>query len=266
LDPVNRECPACLYSGAFYLYTMKDNFSKQAAVYAKYRPQYPQELFDFILQQVKERKAAWDCGTGNGQAAKELAQYFEKVYATDISQKQLDEAIPADNVYYSLYPAECTNLSDNSIDLVTVSQALHWFNFEKFYREVKRVAKQDSCIAVWMYSLLRISKEIDPVIEDYHFGTLQQYWDAERKYVDDNYADIPFPFEELKTAAFAIEYYWTLADLEGYLNTWSALQKFIGVNKYNPVPELIEKIKPHWLAGQMKIVFPVHLQTGLIRK
>lgn len=266
MDPANRECPACLYSGAFYLYVMKDNFSKQAAVYAKYRPEYPQELFNFILQQVKERKAAWDCGTGNGQAAKELAKYFEKVYATDISQKQLDEAIPVDNVYYSLHPAESTNLSDNSIDLITVSQALHWFNFERFYKEVKRVAKQDACIAVWMYSLLRISKEIDPIIEEYHFGTLQQYWDAERKYVDDNYAGIPYPFEGLRTATFAIEYNWTLAELEGYLNTWSALQKFISINKYNPVQKVIQQIKPYWFAERMKIVFPVHLQTGLIHK
>ena len=71
---------------------MKDNFSKQADVYAKYRPTYPRDLFDFILSYVANKQAAWDCGTGNGQTAKELAVHFEKVVATDISQKQIDNA------------------------------------------------------------------------------------------------------------------------------------------------------------------------------
>ena len=109
---------------------MKDNFSRQSDLYAKYRPTYPQELYDFILSKVENRNAVWDCGTGNGQTARELAKYFEKVFATDISEKQIDKADQATNIFYSVQPAEQTNFADNSFDLVTVSQALHWFNFE----------------------------------------------------------------------------------------------------------------------------------------
>lgn len=243
---------------------MKDNFSKQAVIYAKYRPDYPEELFDFIIAHVTSREAAWDCATGNGQSAKQLARHFNKVVGTDISQKQLDNAYKADNIFYSVQPAEQTSFTDHQFDLITVSQALHWFQFEKFYDEVKRVGKPGSWLAVWMYALLRISTEIDKIIDNYHFQTLDKYWDDERRYVDDNYTTLPFPFKEIKTPSFAIEYHWTLDDLEGYINTWSALQKFITANQYSPVQELINTIRPYWKAEKMKVIFPVHMRMGRI--
>src|ERR1700674_1499230 len=109
---------------------MKDNFSQYAELYAKYRPSYPQELYDFILTQVNHKQAAWDCGTGNGQTAIVLSGYFEKVFATDISQRQLENAYPAANIFYSVQPAERTDFPDKTFDLITVSQALHWFQFD----------------------------------------------------------------------------------------------------------------------------------------
>jgi SAM-dependent methyltransferase len=245
---------------------MKDNFSQQAAVYAQYRPQYPGELFQYIMGFVKENNRVWDCGTGNGQSAKELCKYFNTVFATDISQKQIDNAYRADNIFYSLQPAEHTDLSSKSIDLVTVSQALHWFSFEKFYAEVNRVAKPGAVIAVWTYSLLRISDAIDRLIEDYHFKTLGDYWDAERKWVDENYTGIPFPFAEIKTPAFSIKVNWTLRDLQGYLHTWSALQKFVAANNSSPVDALITQIEPLWgTVEKREIIFPVHLRLGTIK-
>lgn len=243
---------------------MKDNFSKQADVYAKYRPTYPPELFDFILKHIPGKEAAWDCATGNGQTAKMLAPHFQKVLATDISQRQLDNAYQAGNIIYSVQAAEKTDFPDHSIDLVTVSQALHWFDFEKFYSEVKRVGRPGSYIAAWMYSLLKISPAIDMVIEEYHFETLAGYWDKERKYVDKNYTTIPFPFEEIKTPDFSIEYHWSLEGLEGYFNTWSALQKYISVNDRSPVPGLIQQIRPYWKEERMKIIFPIHLRMGRV--
>ena len=144
---------------------MKDNFSTQASIYAKYRPTYPDSLFEFILSHVNTRTAAWDCATGNGQTAKELAKYFEKVYATDISQKQLDQAEKAPNIIYSNQPSEKTNFPSATFDLVTVSQALHWFQFDLFYKEVRRVCKKGGWIAVWMYDR-RLSPEIDTLISE----------------------------------------------------------------------------------------------------
>lgn len=245
---------------------MKDNFSKQSAGYAKYRPAYPLQLYDFIFQHVKNKQTAWDCATGNGQAAKELAKVFDKVYATDSSQKQIDNAVQQSNIFYSVQPAERTNFPDNSFDLVTVAQALHWFRFNDFYKEVTRVAKANSVFAGWAYSLLRISKEIDPLIEDYHYNTLGNYWDEERKYVDEEYRTIPFPFNKMNTPEFIITYEWTLAELEGYFNTWSALQKFISARQYNPVEKLITHIKTSWKEEKMRVNFPIHLLIGRIEK
>ncbi len=243
---------------------MKDNFSAQSSQYAQYRPDYPAELFEYILSVVKNKNIAWDCGTGNGQSAFQLSKRFKKVIATDISEKQLLKAEQADNILYSVQPAEKTNIESNSIDLITVAQAIHWFDFDKFYSEVKRVAARDSVIAVWCYSLLHISPEIDTLISNFHFNILEKYWDAERSYVDNGYRDIPFPFKKIVTPSFVIEKHWSIAELEGYLNTWSALQKYLTANKLNPVCELIEKIKPHWTSSKQKVVFPVHLLLGMV--
>ena len=246
---------------------MKDNFSQQANAYAKYRPDYPVELYDFILSKVEQRDAAWDCGTGNGQTAKELAKHFKRVFATDISEKQIQQAYRADNIFYSIQPAEKTDFENSQFDLITVSQALHWFDVNKFYPEVKRVAKSGAWIAVWMYSLANISPEINKLVNiKYYKETLGSYWDYERKFVDDNYTTLPFPFREIQCPLFKIQFEWTLDEWEGYLNTWSALQKFVAQNNFNPVDNLIEQIKPLWKQEKMKIVFPVYMRMGKIEK
>ena len=242
---------------------MKDNFSKQADTYAKYRPAYPPELFEFIFDLVKQKELAWDCGTGNGQTAIVLSKFFSNVYATDISKKQIDNATRTTNIQYEVERAEQTKLKNHSVDLITVSQALHWFDFDRFYEEVKRVSKRDGIIAAWTYSLLEIDPAIDKIIRDYHFCTLEQYWDKERVYVDNAYETIPFPFKKLPVPQFHIKLNWNLQQFEGYLNTWSALQKFIAKNNYNPVQELIERIKQHWPANEIRpVIFPVHLKVS----
>ncbi|HSU28620.1 MAG TPA: class I SAM-dependent methyltransferase [Chitinophagaceae bacterium] len=244
---------------------MKDNFSKDAGAYAKYRPVYPQALYDFVCHHVKEKNVAWDCGTGNGQAAKELARVFTNVWATDISQQQIDHASQAENIIYSVQPAEKTNFPANATDLITVSQALHWFHFDEFYKEVKRVGKNGSWIATWMYSLLTISPAIDQLInQQFYTALLGPYWDPERKHVDNHYTSIPFPFREIPTPVFNMEYEWTASELAGYLRTWSAVKKFIAENGSDPVDELMHKISIHWMTEKMKVLFPLHLRMGQI--
>ena len=251
----------------YYLYRMKDNFSRQADIYAKYRPGYPPELFDFILSSVKERNNAWDCATGNGQTAKELAPYFSKVFATDISARQLEQATVAPNIIYSVQPAEETNFPDHRFDLVTISQALHWLQFDAFYKEVKRVTKPGGWIAAWMYSMPEISPVIDEwLVVHFYKDTVGSYWDYERKYVDDNYATIPFPFDEISCPPFHIHFEWTLQELEGYINTWSALQKFISKNGFNPVGDFMKKIEPLWEGERMPVSFPVSMRMGQVNK
>lgn len=245
---------------------MKDNFSAQAGEYAKYRPAYPADLFAFILQHIEEKNTAWDCATGNGQTANELARWFKKVMATDISEKQLANATRLPNVFYSVQPAEQTDFEENSFDLVTVSQALHWFNFDLFYKELHRVTRPGGWFAAWMYGLLTISPVIDELKRYFHDVTLGEYWDPERKFVNENYSTIPFPVQEIQCPAFSMSYEWSLAELKGYLSTWSAVQKFITANGYSPVDEVMNSIKKHWNGKKMKVAFPIYLRMGQVVK
>ncbi len=166
---------------AAYLSYVKDNFSAGADGYAKYRPSYPDALFDFIKEELPQREAAWDCATGNGQAAQKLAAFFDHVYATDISQAQLNNAVLAPNITYSVQPAEKTSFLDNAFDLVMVAQAVHWFDFEKFYAEVKRTTRPNALLVIIGYGRLMISPPIDAVLHRFYVDIIGPYWDAERR-------------------------------------------------------------------------------------
>lgn len=244
---------------------MKDLFSQHAAGYAAFRPTYPEALYDFVLEHVKERHAAWDCGTGNGQVAGDLAKHFAKVFATDTSLKQLENAAPAPNIQYVQAPAESTAFPDNSFDLVTVGQAIHWFNIPAFCREAVRVAKPGAVMAVWGYGLLSVNEEIDRLIADFYRNIVGSYWDPERKLVDEHYRTIPFPFEEIPAPSFSFSFQWTPAALQGYLTTWSAVQKYINDRGVNPVHKLMEEIMPLWKGERMEVRFPLFLRCGRIK-
>jgi ubiquinone/menaquinone biosynthesis C-methylase UbiE len=244
---------------------MKDIFSGHADIYAKHRPGYPSELIEYVVKYVNERDLAWDCGTGNGQTAAALSDFFKMVHATDISQSQLALAPKLENIHYAAEPSGRSSLLENSVDLVTVSQAIHWFDLDKFYREVRRVSKPKAIIAVWGYSLLNINEIINPFIEDFYFNVLNGYWDPERKYLDEGYKTIPFPFSEITVPSFSMKLNWNREALEGYLDSWSAVQKYKTINKINPVTELSEKLNQLWKSGSVKEVsFPIHLKMGYI--
>jgi ubiquinone/menaquinone biosynthesis C-methylase UbiE len=243
---------------------MKDNFSSHASTYAQFRPVYPAGLYDFVLRLVSETKLAWDCGCGNGQVAGVLADYFETVEATDISEKQIEFAVRKPNIHYRVAPAEKTNLADESVNLITIAQAIHWFDFEAFYREVHRVSKPGGILAVWCYSLLEINESIDQIIRNFYSDTLgEEYWDAERHFVDEHYQTIPFPFEEIKAPEFSIRVNWGLEHLIGYLNSWSAVQHYIRKNGENPVDLIEDVLKKAW--GEQEILsikFPLFTRIG----
>ena len=246
---------------------MKDNFSTQPDKYAKYRPTYPPDLFAFLNLNVQDKQNAWDCGTGNGQVAYELARVFDNVFATDISQSQIDHALQADNISYSVQPAEKTNFGNNLFDLIVVAQAIHWFDFGRFYTEVKRTAKNNALLCVVGYGKLKISRQIDNAIADFYYNVIGTYWDKERRYIDENYKTIPFPFDEIQTPDFVNEQYWALEHLIGYLNTWSAVKHFIKQNNYNPIGKLQKDIEQLWGNKQIRQVhFPLLLRIGRIKK
>lgn len=246
--------------------SFKDHFSTQALDYSKYRPDYPQELYDFILSEVKEHKTAWDCGTGNGQAAVVLSQYFEKVFATDPSAEQLKNAAQKSNIEYSVTTAEKSTLSANSIDLITVAQALHWFNFNKFFAVAKRVAKPNALIAVWSYELCKVDENIDNVFLHFYNNILGNYWAPERRYVENAYSSIPFPFNEVKENVFYMRKQWSLQDFVGYLSTWSAVQKYIKINGTNPLELVAADFEKAWInpITVKEVSFPVTVKIGRI--
>lgn len=242
---------------------MKDRFSGHAPQYAAFRPHYPKELYDFIFRHVTNFDLAWDAGTGNGQAAVVLARHFMKVHATDISKKQLEHAVLHPSINYA-EEGYSTSLPDHSVDLITVAQAIHWFDRQKFYDEAKRVGKPGAIIAVWGYGLLEVDKAIDLLISAFYVSVVGSYWDPERKHIDQHYAHIEFPFHEIPSPAFTMKFEWTLAELEGYLTTWSAVQKYWKEVDENPVPGLIAEFQPRWGSGKRAVRFPLFLRIGRI--
>jgi SAM-dependent methyltransferase len=246
---------------------MKDLFSKQAGIYAKYRPGYPEDLINYILSFVKEKKYAWDVATGNGQAAKLLAPHFEKVFATDISEKQIGQAAPAPNVEYRPGPAEKSDFPNDRFDLITVAQAYHWFQFKDFEKEAIRVSKSGGIIAIWGYGLIITDSEmLNQSIQYFYTAVVGKYWDPERKYLDESYRTVPFPFQALPSKQFSITVYWSREDLLGYLNTWSSVQHYIEANQKNPVDEFNKELPGIWHDGSKKsFSFPLFLRIGAIK-
>jgi len=243
---------------------MKDLFSTQAKQYAAFRPTYPEALYDFIFSHLKGRDDAWDCATGNGQVAQRLARHFKNVYATDISQKQLDQALPAGNIHYAVSPAEHTSFPDRQFDLITVGQALHWFNRDAFYAEVNRVAKPGALLAIWGYALLYIAPDLDEAIMDFYENTVGPFWDEARRMVENQYETVSFPFTPLAAPPLSIETDWTLDHLAGYFSSWSATQKFIQQNGYDPVPAFIKQIAGLWGDGTRHVRFPIFVRMGTV--
>lgn len=242
-----------------------DHFSRQAPDYAKYRPGYPEPLFSWLADRASGDELAWDVGCGNGQAAVPLATHFHRVVATDLSAAQIAQAQPHPRVEYRVAPCEASGLPDASCDLVTVAQAIHWFDFDKFYAEVRRVLKPGGLLAAWTYTLLRGEPAINAVIEAFYTGVLAPWWPPQRRWVELDYIGMPFPFAAVSPApTFEIRLCWTLADLVNYIGTWSAVQRYRAETGIDPTRELFARLHPHWgnPAIQREIVWPIALLAG----
>lgn len=242
----------------------EDHFSGHSEMYAQNRPQYPDEIYAYLASIAHARSLAWDCGTGNGQAAIGLAKHFDHVYATDASAEQISHAYPHEKVEYHAEPSEHVSLSNSSADLVTVAVAIHWFNFDAFYHEVRRVLKPEGVLAAWTYSLTEISPEIDPLIEQYYRGILSGFWPERIHYLEEGYKTIPFPFEEITHPSFTMEIHWNLIQLAGFLDSWSATQRYKAQKGQHPLELIWNKLVAAW--GDEKetrlIRWPLHFRIG----
>ena len=245
--------------------TFHDHFSGVADRYANFRPQYPAPLFDYLATITPRTSLAWDCAAGNGQATVDLARRFERVIATDASAEQIASAKPQPNVEYRVATAEQSGLPDACADLITVAQALHWFDFDRFYSEARRVLKPGGSLAAWAYGINEVEGEaINRIVQDFYSNTVGPYWPPERRLVEDGYRTIPFPFAEIVPPAFRMETKWTLDQLLGYFSTWSATNRYIKATGRNPLTALSADLARAWgdTNTPRLITWPLSLRIG----
>lgn len=224
---------------------------------------YPEGMYAWLFGQCGGFDAAWDCGTGNGQVAGVLAERFAKVCASDMSASMIEHAVRKENIEYRVEAAESPSYPDQCFDIVTVAQAIHWFRFEAFYAQVRRVLKPGGLFAAIGYGLVQPSDAAVPALHQLYHEVLGKYWDAERRYIDEGYQSLPFPFEEIAAPAFYIWYDWSFEHFLGYIETWSAVQHYRQQNGSDPVEPLREALRLGWQSGKdERVSFPVLLRAG----
>lgn len=247
----------------------KDRFSKQSDQYASGRPHYPDEIFEFLSGVTPAHELAWDCGTGNGQAAIKIAKHFDHVVATDASEEQIMNAIAHDKISFQIAPAEQAPLDDNSVDLITVATAIHWFDLEKFYDEVRRILKHDGVLACWAYGFMECTT---PVINDLfkYAGTelLEPYWDENVKMIWGGYQDMPFPFEDIEHGPWVLDLEWTRHEFSSYLLSWSGAQNYLDQTGRSVIEEIGEKLETIWPDPEQthKFVTPLTSRVGRYKR
>jgi SAM-dependent methyltransferase len=224
----------------------KDYFSGHSKDYGHYRPEYPDELYFHLAHLTPRHDCAWDCATGTGQAALQLTRYYKQVIATDASENQISQAKPHKQIRYVTAQAEQSGLDSNSVDLITVAQALHWFDLDAFAREADRVLVEQGILAAWSYNLLKITADIDELVNDLYYDLLGDYWPAERRIVENQYRDIELPFTELEAPRFNMHTSWNMHQLCGYLNTWSAVKRYESEKNTSPVAMMIDDLGKAW--------------------
>jgi SAM-dependent methyltransferase len=245
----------------------KDHFSGRAALYAAYRPLYPESLFEFVAGLTHQHRVALDCGTGNGQAAVGLVPHFDRVIATDPSAEQLSNATRHERIEYRIARAESSGQAPRSIDLVTAAQALHWFDAKAFFAEAKRVLVRDGAIAIWGYGDPILDTEpLNKNLHAFNRELLEPYWFPERKLLLDGYRDIPFPFDEVTVPRLELAMRWSLAELAGYLRTWSSTARYFAEHGIDPVIAVERSLAANWgdRGAHRLIRWPLHIRAGII--
>jgi SAM-dependent methyltransferase len=240
----------------------KDHFSGHASAYARYRPEYPKELFEYLATLTPRHEVALDCATGNGQAAIGLARHYECVVATDGSVAQLKSAQTHPHIAYLGNLAERPALKNATVDLAAAAQAAHWFDHSRFHTEMRRVLRQDGALALWTYGLAFVTPQIDAVVRYFYEDVVGPHWPPERRHVESAYRDLPFPWREVAVPQFQLRLEWTLDDFIGYVGTWSATQRYTKVSGADPLPALRAEIAPLWDSGSRTVVWPLHLRVG----
>jgi len=246
----------------------RDHFSHDPSRYSRFRPDYPTRLFRFLSGLCSGHERAWDCATGNGQAALALVEFFTRVVATDGSEAQIAHAFRHPSIEYRVARAESAPIADRSIDLVTVAQAAHWFDQEAFYAEVRRVVCEGAVLALWGYGLATISPRVDVVVGHFYRDIVGPFWPPERRHLDSGYQSLSFPFAEVETPSFHMSQEWTLDRLLGYLSTWSAVRGYGEEFGVDPLGRVAKDLHDAWgdPESSRTVVWPLFLRVGQIQE
>lgn len=243
----------------------QDHFSQVASDYAAFRPHYPEALIQWLASVAPRRELACDVGTGNGQSAVALAAHFSRVVASDLSAEQIENAIPHPRVEYRVAPAHTIDATDDSVDLVTVAQALHWFDTDKFFAEVNRVLVPAGVIAAWTYGVVQAEKSgPNRLLYEFYYDEIRPWWPENRQLVEDGYQSIPFPFAALSPPPFEMKVSWNIPELTGYIGTWSAVSRYRKATGDDPIPSLARRLGDSWgnPLDRMEIRWPLRVLAG----
>jgi len=243
--------------------TFADHFSQQSSLYASARPRYPDAVYAFVAQQAPARDHAWDCASGNGQAAEGLARHFQHVEATDASAEQIRHAPRIERVRFSVQTAEKTGFESGSFDAICVAQALHWFDLERFYTEARRVLKPGGVIAVWGYDWMRTAQGFDALFTQGVLGKLKPYWPAQNRLLWGGYRTVAFPFERLEAPPFEMRLTWSFEQFMQYVLTWTGTRKYLESHGARALDADWEALRREWGDGlQREFVVPLHFLCG----
>lgn len=254
-------------------------YEKQSETYAKKRPQYPKEWFSMLAGLTAGHQRAWDAGCGTGQAAISMAEHYESVVATDVSEGQLRHATAHPKVRYLHTPEhlsedELVSLvgGEGSLDLVVVATSIHWFDVPLFYAVVSRaLRKPGGVLAVWGYNY-----EIHPFEDALHgqlYPALRPYLDPRAGLAMERYRSLPFPFEPVGVGAEGapadvdIEVEMTLEDLVGFLNTGSVVTtaRAKGADLEAVTRAALKRVEEQWGGAPTvprKLVFKAFMLAG----
>lgn len=241
-------------------------FDRGGQAYARFRPEYPGELAAYLAALAPDASLAVDVGCGNGQLTGQLAEHFAAVVGLDSSADQVANAAPRANVDYRCAPAERMPLAERSASLISAAQAAHWFDLPAFYAEVRRIAKPGAVLALISYGVLQLDEQLDARFQQFYWQEIGPYWPAERQLVDSGYATLDFPFEPLTPPAMAIRLDWNLAELLGYIATWSAVRRAREAGREDILQRFASDIAGIWGDPESKraVSWPINMRVGRV--